>query len=181
MKLSIAIGAVILGIVICISGYVSASNYGSGVESELNAARDNSESVLAQYEQKILESVQVPEMYREDFVKVVKTDMEGRYGAAGSSATMQWIKERELNFDSGIYKQLMQTIVSGRKDFETSQTRMIDIRRGYQAQLGYVWRGFWLARAGYPKIDLTKFNPVITSRVETAFATGKESGPLKLR
>jgi len=107
--------------------------------------------------------------------------MEGRYGANGSQAVFQWIQENNLNFDSSIYTRIQDTIVGGRKDFEVGQRRMLDIRQGYEAQLNFAWRGLWLRIAGYPKLDLSQYVPVITQRTSTTFERGMEDSPLKLR
>ena len=58
---------------------------------------------------------------------------------------------------------------------------MIDIRRGYETQLNYFWRGMWLRIAGFPKLNLDEYQPVVTDRVENTFKNNKENGPLKLR
>lgn len=50
-----------------------------------------------------------------------------------------------------------------------------------EAQLRTFWRGFWLNLAGYPKLDLKQFDPIITQRTEDVYKKGKEDGPLKLR
>jgi hypothetical protein len=186
MKVALLVGGVFLSILLLIgmaagAGYVSANNYAVGVEAQLRAARDQNKNVLAQYQQKVLEAVQVPEMYKNDFKEVISADVQGRYGAEGSKATMQWLKEHEVKFDSGLYTKLTEIIQGGRTDFATAQEQMIDIRRGYEAQQGYVWRGMWLRLAGFPKVNMADYKPITTDRVETTFTNGKEAGPLKLR
>lgn len=161
--------------------YVTAVNYGASVESQLKAARDNNKNILAQYEQTIMEASQVPEMYKNDFKEVLTGALQSRYGEGGSKAVFQFIQEHGVNFDSSMYTKIQQLVESGRKNFEVNQTKMIDIRRGYEAQLNYFWRGMWLHLAGYPKIDLNQYQPVITNRVESTFETNRESAPLKLR
>ncbi len=175
------LGLLLLGVMVAGSSYISANNYGADVESQLVASRDQNKNVLAQYQQKILEAVQVPEMYKNDFKEVISADVQGRYGAGGSQATFQWLKEHEIKFDSSLYNKLTEIIQGGRKDFEISQERMIDIRRGYEAQQGYFWRGMWLRVAGFPKISMADFKPITTDAVETTFKKGVEAGPLKLR
>jgi hypothetical protein len=120
-------------------------------------------------------------MYKNDFKEVLSSAMTGRYGPDGSKATMQWIQENNLKFDSSMYNKLQDMIAAGRKDFEKGQTRMIDIRRGYETQLGYFWRGTFLRMAGFPKLDLKEYEPVITQRTEDTFKNNKEDAPLKLR
>lgn len=175
------VGAIILAAVVAFTSYVSANNYGASVEAQLRAARDDNKNILAQYQQKVLEAAQVPDMYKNDLKEVVSAAMQGRYGADGSKAVFQWIKENNLSFDSSVYTKITEIIQGGRKDFEIGQTRMIDIRRGYEAQQGYFWRGFWLRAAGFPKVNMDDFKPITTDNVEGAFQAGKESGPLKLR
>jgi hypothetical protein len=168
-------------VAVCATSYISATNYGASIESQLKAARDDNKNVLAQYEQKILEATQVPSMYKNDYKEVVTGALQNRYGNNGANAMMLWIKEHDINFDSSLYTKLQQMIESGRNDFKNNQTKMIDIRRGYETQLNFFWRGTWLRIAGYPKLNLADYQPVITDRTEDAFANNKESSPLTLR
>lgn len=166
---------------IAASSYIGATNYGARIEAQLNAELDNNQNVLAQGQQKVMETAQVPGMMRDDFAKVAKDAISGRYGAEGSKATMQWLQEQNPNLDSKVYIKLQQVIEAYRDEFKNSQTKMIDVRRQYDAELGTFWRGMWLRIAGFPKLDLTKFKPIITDRVETTYKNGKESMPLQLR
>ena len=87
-------------IVFLITSYISANNYGASIESQLNAARENNQNILAQYQQKVLESVQVPDMYKYDLKDILTAERSGRYGSEGSEAVFQFLQERALNFDS---------------------------------------------------------------------------------
>lgn len=186
LKITLGIVGLLLALIISVAGisamsYVNATNYGAKTEATLNGAYDESKNVLAQYQQKIGEAAQIPAMYKDDFKEIVNASMQGRYGANGSKATMQWLKEHDIKIDSAMYTKLQNLIEGGRKDFELSQKRMIDIRVGYDANLNYFWRGMWLRIAGFPKVDMAKFQPVTTDTVEQAFKDHKETGPLKLR
>jgi hypothetical protein len=172
----------ILSIVaIFVISYWTANNYGAKTEAQLKSMRDDNQNILAQYQQKIMEATQVPDMYRDDYKKILEAEMSGRYGADGSKANFQWIQEHALNFDSKLYTNLQEMIAAGRKDFEQGQRRMLDARGKYEGELNTTWRGTFLGMAGYPKIDLKEYQPVITDSVESAFKAGKESAPLKLR
>lgn len=164
-----------------VTSYIGASNYGASVEAQLKAARDDNKNVLAQYEQKILEATQVPEMYKNDYKEVVNGALQNRYGNNGANAMVLWIKEHDIKFDSALYTKLQQMIESGRNDFKNNQTKMIDIRRSYETQLNLFWRGMWLRIAGFPKLNLDDYQPVITGRTEEVFSNNKENAPLKLR
>jgi hypothetical protein len=102
--------------------------------------------------------------------------MEGRYGENGSQAVFQWIQEQNPQLNNEIYTRLQVSMESGRKDFEVAQTTLIDQKRSYETELGFVWRGFWLRLAGYPKIDLDKYNAITNNYATEAFDTGVENG-----
>jgi hypothetical protein len=135
---------------------------------------------LSAYSNKIAEAVQVPAMYRDDFIKVVNASMQGRYGDKGSQAVFQWLKEQNLNFDASIYKKLQQMIESGRKDFEIEQKKLIDLKRQYEVALQTFPRGAILLFLGFPKVDLKSFNIVTSEYSNEAFKSGTDKG-MKLR
>lgn len=161
--------------------YVSAYNYGNSLEVQLKAKKEDNKNVLAQYGQKVMEIAQVPEMYKNDLVEVTTAAIQGRYGADGSKATFQWLKEQNPNLDASLYAKIQQVIESGRNDFQNSQTQLIDIRRSYETALGSFWQGMWLKFAGYPKITLSDFDIVSTDRANEIFKNKKEDGPILLR
>jgi hypothetical protein len=174
-------GGVAVLALILFSSYISAFNYGNQMENQLKAEWSNNQNILAQYQQKILEAAQVPEMYKNDFKEVTTAAIQGRYGENGSKAVFQWLQEQNPNLDARIYIKLQQLIEAGRDDFKIAQTKLIDVKRQYETALGYFWQGMWLKIAGYPKTDLSIYKPITTDRVEQTFQKGKEDGPLKLR
>lgn len=165
---------------ILFASYVSAYNYGNSMEKQLAAIQTDNKNILAQYGQKVMEAVQIPEMYAEDLQKVITAAIEGRYGSEGSRATFQWIQEQNPTLDPGLYANVQQIIESGRTNFEAGQRRLIDVRRQYETKLGSFWSGIWLRIAGYPKVNLSDFDIVSTDRADEAFRTKKEA-PLQLR
>lgn len=175
------VGMVIIAAIIAVTSYIRANDYGSRIEAQLDGEYDNNMQVLAQGQQKVLEIAQVPAMYKDDFKEIISADVQGRYGKDGSNATFQWLKEHDVALDSSMYKKIQQAIESYRDEFKNAQTKMIDIRRQYEAEQGTVWRGFWLKRAGFPKKDMAKYKPIVTDAVQEIYKAGKESAPLKLR
>lgn len=174
------VGALIITIAALAITYITTANYGNRMEQEIQAVYDNRTNVLSQYTLKLQEAAQIPEMYKADFKEVVSAALQGRYGSDGSQATVQWIKESNLHFDSSMYRHLQTLIESGRNEYQREETRLIDVVRVYKTNLGYVWTGFWLTRAGYPKIDLSKYKPISSVDAQHAAETGIQ-GPVKLR
>jgi hypothetical protein len=161
---------------VAIASYWQAANYGSATEATLKGVLDDNENIYANGTQRVMEIAQVPGMYAADLKEVVKADIQGRYGPSGSQATMQWIRERGLTLDPSMYKAIQTEIVAFRTQFEAAQRRMIAQRVEYEKQLGYAWSGFWLARAGYPRVDLKDFKPVTTDKARQTFETKRDSG-----
>ena len=169
-----------LPIFIGVSSYITYANYGNRTEQLIKATYENNENILSQYGEKIAEIVQVPSMYRDDLDKVTKDAISGRYGEGGSKAVFQMIKEQNPTLDSKMYTQIQEAIEAGRNDFQNAQTKEIDILRQYQTAEGNVWSGLWLKIAGYPKIDLSKYQPILTQRTQDSFKSGIDT-PMNLR
>ncbi len=171
--------AVVIGVLVM--SYISAFNTGNQLEKSLQATYSNNQNILAQYSQKVMEAAQVPDMARDDIVKVAKAAMEGRYGSEGSKAVFQMITEQNPTVDPMLYRQVQQIVEGGRNEFQNAQTRLIDQKRVYETALGSFWQGMWLRIAGYPKVNLADFKVITTDRTEATFQAGKEEAPLPLR
>ena len=119
---------------------------------------------------------QIPEIYRDDLKEIISETFQGRYGAEGSKAVFQWIQEENPQVDSSLYKNIQVTIEAGRNEFTVAQTQLLDVKRSYETNLGYLWKGFWLKIAGYPKLDLSKYKPVVATDTAEKFNTGIDYG-----
>ena len=172
----IGIGAaVVIGLTV-VTSYISAANYGNRTENALDAKLENNENIYAQGTQKVIEIASVPQMYVEAVSKVTKDAIGGRYGADGSKAVFQMLREQNPSLDPGMFVKIQQVIEAFRNEFQNNQTAMIDMKRSYKNQLGYVWSGFWLRIAGYPKNDLSKYDIVTTDKARETFKTKRDTG-----
>lgn len=174
-----------LVVILALGGVVAATwfkyaNLGATQENRIVAIYDSNKVSLNTYTTKVQEATQVPAMYKADLQEIVQKTFEGRYGKDGSKAVVQFIQERNLNLDPGMYRQIQQIIEAGRNDFQTAQNQLVDAKRAYKTQLDMPWSGFWLSLAGYPKIDISKYNIVTLGSVETKFETGRDE-VIKLR
>lgn len=182
MKTSLLITGIIAGAFIGTAAvsYISAYNTGNRLERIIVATDENNRNILAQYGNRIAEAAQIPAMQRDDMKEVIVAALEGRYGNDGAKAVFQAIQEQNPNIDSTVYVQLQRMIEAGRVEFAAAQTKLVDQKRIYETALGSFWQGTWMSVAGYPKIDLTEYQIVSTSRADEAFKTGVEE-PMKLR
>ncbi len=175
------LGVVAALVVFSVASFVSAYNYGNRAEKEIVARYTDMENILAQYALKVQEIAQVPKMKTDDLIKVTKEAMSGRYGKDGSKSVVQWIQENYPGQVSDeLYLQIQQVIESGRNEFKNAQRKFIDTKKTYETNLGYLWKGFLLRLAGYPKINLDEFQIISTENVREIFKT-KTDKPIKLR
>jgi Tfp pilus assembly protein PilE len=179
---NVLIGVIIaIAIVLCLAvpaifGYVSAYNLGNRTENQLTAMLENNENIYANGTQKVIEIAQVPSMYAEQVSKVTREAIQGRYGQDGSKAVFQFLQEQNPQLDPTIFAKIQVVIEEFRNKFELAQRDMIDVKRMYNTQLGSLWTGFWLGVAGYPKVDMKKFEIVTTERARQTFDTKRDQG-----
>lgn len=146
--------------------------------------------IKAQYEQnqnnydnmfkKFKEMAEVPSFYADDLKKVYDSAIQSRYGADGSKAMFQFIKEHNPSFSDTTYVKLQSAIESGRNGFEADQKQLIDKRREYENILGSTQSLFVGFLFGFPHIDLNKYGIVTSDATQNAFTTGK-ADEIKLR
>jgi Tfp pilus assembly protein PilE len=179
---NVLIGVIIaIAIVLCLAvpaifGYVSAYNLGNRTENQLTAMLENNENIYANGTQKVIEIAQVPSMYAEQVSKVTREAIQGRYGQDGSKAVFQFLQEQNPQLDPAMFTKIQVVIEEFRNKFELAQRDMIDVKRMYNTQLGSLWTGFWLGVAGYPKVDMKKFEIVTTERARQTFDTKRDQG-----
>lgn len=174
--LGIGVGLLALLIVGVIS-YASAVAFGAQHENGIKATYENNKQILGSYTTRVAEMAQVPEMARDDLAAVMESAFNGRYGENGSQAAVQLIVEAYPGqIDPALYRNLQTTIEAGRIEFRDNQTILIDKKRTYQQNLDYVFKGFWLRMAGYPKINLDDYNVVTSTSAERSFETGRDDG-----
>jgi Tfp pilus assembly protein PilE len=179
---NVLIGVIIaIAIVLCLAvpaifGYVSAYNLGNRTENQLTAMLENNENIYANGTQKVIEIAQVPSMYAEQVSKVTREAIQGRYGQDGSKAVFQFLQEQNPQLDPAMFAKIQVVIEEFRNKFELAQRDMIDVKRMYNTQLGSLWTGFWLGVAGYPKVDMKKFEIVTTERARQTFDTKRDQG-----
>lgn len=149
-------------------------------ENGLEAQYQENQNNYATYFNKLKETAQVPQMYVADLQKVYNGAIQARYGADGSKAVWQFISEHNPNVDASLYKQVQQVIEAGRNDFEAEQKMLLDKRKVYQDMLGTFPSGAVAHMWGYPRVDLSKYNPVINDETEKAF-NSKKAGPISIQ
>lgn len=166
--------AVVVGI--GVMAYVGAANKGNQMENQINNLRQSSASNLSNLAMTIQEQAQVPEMATDHLKQIIEAQMSGRYGADGSKAVFQFLKEQNLQVDQRMYLNIQAAMSGGRKEFEISQNRLLSQCNSYKNEIGNVWSGFWMRLAGYPKVDLKVVCRAVTdTKTDAAFESGHQT------
>ena len=182
MGSKIALGVVVLAVILSGSCAMTAIGFNNNCvrqENGLEAQYQANESNYSNYFNKLKETAQVPNMYVDGLRKVYGDVMKGRYGSDGSKAVMQFIQESNPSVDSSLYVQIQRVIEAGRNSFDADQRMLLDKRRTYLDTIHQFPGSMFASLLGFPKVDLTKYDPVINDETEKAFNTHK-AGPINL-
>jgi len=136
----VSIGTIVIIALVCIIGlslvltvgsYFSYNNKEISLRQECEAQRGKVEGVHDAMWKIISQKAQVSQEYRAGFDSIYTHIIEGRY-SQGDGSLMKWIQEANPNFDSGLYKDLMNSIEEQRIIFRKSQEAMIDKKREHE-------------------------------------------------
>lgn len=160
---------------------LSYSNKAVDYEQNINKFDKSSQNTLSNYTLKVQEMFQVPDIYNDTLKGLIKDTFQGRYGADGSKATMQWIQENNIQYDASLLKELQNVMKSGRDEFKLSQDRKLEICTQYDILTHRPVSKFILGIVGYPSLDVQdKCRIVLDKQTIKTFETGIAE-PVQLR
>lgn len=162
----IAIAVIALVGIILVGMYVTYNNQEVALRKEAEAQKGKVESVHDKMWKVIQQKAGVSDQYRDVFEKTFPEIISGRYKQEGSTA-MKWIQEDNPQFDTSLYRDLMQAIEVQRTYFEQAQSRMLDIIRQRETLLETIPAKFFISNT--TKIDYTI---VSSTRSKATMQTG---------
>lgn len=122
-KILIVIIATILGISVIsgISLYFSYNNHEISLRNEAEAQRGKIEGLHDKMWKVISQKAQITQEYTESFDTIYTHIMSERYDS-GDGSLMKWIKEANPQFDSSLYKDVMQSVEVLRTEFQKDKS-----------------------------------------------------------
>lgn len=151
---------------ILIGMYISYNNQEVRLRKEAEAQKGQVENVHDTMWKVIQQKAGVTEEYRDTFEKVFPEIISGRY-SQGDGSAMKWIQESNPEFDTSLYRDLMQAIEVQRMHFNQAQERMLDIIRQRETLIETIPACFFISNKS--KID---FKLVSSTRSKGAMVTG---------
>jgi len=131
VKTVIVVGLLIIFAVLgmtFLGSYFIYNNQEVNLREQAEAQRGKVEGVHDAMWKIISQKAQVSNEYRQGFDSIYTHIIGGRYDK-GDGTLMKWIKESNPNFDTSLYKDVMDAIEIQRTQFMHAQERMIDIKR----------------------------------------------------
>ena len=158
------VGIVVLVVLalIVVGMYIKYNNEEVSLRKEAEAQKGKVETVHDTMWKVIKQKAGVTEEYRDTFEKVFPEIISGRY-SQGDGSTMKWIQESNPEFDTSLYKDLMQAIEVQRMYFNQAQTRMLDIIRQRETLIELIPAKFFISNKS--KIDYTIISSTSTKTV----------------
>lgn len=132
---------VALGVITTVGSYFNYNNQEVALREKAEAQRGNIEAVHDAMWKIISQKAQVSQEYRAGFDSIYTHIIGGRY-SQGDGTLMKWIKEANPNFDTSLYKDVMDAIEVQRTVFKQEQKKMLDIKRQHNT-LCRTYPGKW--------------------------------------
>ncbi len=145
-------------------------NYEIQLRNKIEAKQVENTSNFDNMWKKIKQAANVSDKYKDGFKEIVEVYTTGRKDNS-SNMLMKWGAEAIPNFDSSIYKQLNNIIVSSRDDFNLNQKELIDLKRQHDTLLTSFPNNLYFTVL---KVDKIKINIVTSTQTEKVFETGKD-------
>ena len=159
--------ALVLGGSIISTG-ISLYNQEIALKNQIEAKQTENKANFDNMWKKIKQTTNVSDEYKTGLVEVVKAYTEGRKDTS-ENMLMKWGAEAVPNFDSSIYKQLMNIIVASRDDFTLNQKELLDLNREHDTLIDTFPNNVFYRVMGVQKIKVTT---VTSTRTEETFKSG---------
>ena len=163
--ISIAV-IVLIGTVTVLGMYFSYNNQDARLRAQAEAQRGKIEGVHDKMWKVLQQKAQVSNEYKKAFSEIYPALIEGRY-SQGDGSLMKWIQEANPNFDTSLYKDLMQSIEIQRTEFAKVQERMLDVIREHNVLLTTVPSKWFVSNK-----EQIEYTVISSTRSKTVMTTG---------
>jgi len=173
----IALGVVaVLIAAILGTGCYTMGTYNSLVRQEngIEAVHEDMKNVHASIFNQIKSQGLTVEKYGDLVIQALEVAMSGRYGATGSQAAMQWLREENPTISPEVFTKLQTVIEVGYNKFEATQRTKIDRIRIYENTLETFPSSLVANFFGFPRFELEEYKRTIsTAETKKTFETGE--------
>lgn len=168
--IGILIGLIALAVLLLliVGLYFIYNNRVIALRKEAEAQLRKIEAVYDKMWKVISQKANIASEYKKSFREIYNEIIAGRY-AKDSGNLMKWITEANPEFDSSVFRDLMNTVEVLRGEFQHAQERMLDIRREH-ATLIRTYPGRWFVSdktpIEYEVVSSTQTKRMMNGRIE---------------
>lgn len=149
--------------------YTSYNNHEVRLRNQISSQQKNNEAVFDNTWKILQQQAGVATQHKEAFKEIYADLMSGRYSNGGGEM-MKWIQEHNPQFDSSLFKQLMNSIEAQRTLFTREQQKLIDLKREHDNLRQTIPSSFFVGSR--PEVEIT----IVTSqKTDMTFSTGQEN------
>ena len=163
------LGILVSSALISLGFYFSYNNDEIALRAQAEAQQGKIEGVHDKMWKVIQLKAQVADKYKDAFSEIYPEIISGRYSGNGDGSFMKWVTEQNPNFDTSLYKDLMQSIEMLRSEFQRAQETMLDIIREHTT-LCSTYPGRWFindtSKIQYTIISSTKSKTVVETGID---------------
>lgn len=135
-------------------GYWGWSNDCRQAENDIVGQYTEMQNVYDNGWKKVVEIAQVPQNQMDNYKALYTDVMKGRYGADGSKAMFQFLKEQNPTLDPSLYTKLQQTIEIYHNDFQAAQTNLTAKKVDYKNLIDVGAGRVYNMVGNYPRIHV---------------------------
>lgn len=157
-----------VAVLLWISIYFSYNNKEINLRQQTEAQRGKIEANYDKMWKIISQKAQVSNEYKEAFKEIYPELIAGRY-SDDNGLLMKWIQESNPNFDTSLYKDLMQSIEIERTSFFKTQEKMLDLIREHQVLIS-TYPGKWFISNKTP----IEYEVISSTNTKMVMETGLE-------
>jgi hypothetical protein len=123
---------------------------GSDFQVKIGSSYRLAQSSLSKYTLKMQDLKGLKNMDTQALKDLLTSSNTSRYGADGSQAAVQWLKENNIPVNNELVTKMAVLIDSGRDEYGVQQENLNADCTTFKYELGRSWSGLWYSIAGRP-------------------------------
>lgn len=156
---------------ICVVGKgINLYNAHITLKTQIEAKQKDNQAIFDNTWKKISQTVQVSDKYKDGLKEVLIAYTDGR-SKNSDTLLMDWTKEAVPTFDSSLYKQINNVIISSRDDFTKNQKMLLDLSQQHNRMIQTFPNNVYCMILHIKPIEI---QIVTSTKTQETFTSGKE-------
>jgi hypothetical protein len=155
-KRILIVGAIVLLVIVMIVSHLTADALGARLEQRITSGQTELDRLVQSYSDQVSALVLGTKPRPEPLVAIIRTYFVEPPEPGHELHLFEWMEEHNVAMSDLRHEKIQQLITAGRKIYQEQRLKLRETERHYIASLDSSYRGFWLHRNGYPRIELQR-------------------------